>query len=335
VKEKIVAAEMEIAKLDTSKKEDKSKMVAVTEMLATTFSHYIEVQAKVDGDEDVNVNAEMPGVITSVLAKAGDHVSKGEVLATMDDRAIRQSLDALKVQRDMAVTMFDKQQNLWNQKIGSEVQFIQARSQKESIEKQCASLQAQWEMTRIKSPISGTVDEVDVKLGSATAPGYPAFRVVNLSNLKVKGEVAESFISKVKTGSDVILFFPDQNKEVKTKLTYSGQAVNKLNRTFNVEAAISPKDGNFFPNQVVILKIVDYVNPNSFIVPVSSLMKSSDGEYVFVASNENGKMISKRKIISSGMTYNGIAEIKTGIESGDKIITTGNQNLVEGDLIRF
>ncbi len=335
IKEKITKLEAEIAAIDTAKKEDKSKFVGITEMATQTFNHFVEVQAKVDGDEDVTVSPEMPGTITSVSVQPGDPVEKGQLLASMDDRTIHANLDAMKAQMDMAVTMFNKQKNLWDQKIGSEVQFIQAQTQKESMEKQYASMHAQWELTKIKSPIQGTVDQVNIKIGQSVAPGSPAVRVVNLSNLKVKGEVAESYISKVKRGNDVVLFFPDINKEVNAKLDYSGQAINMLNRTFNVEVRLNPKDGNFHPNQVVVLKIADYSVPNSFVIPVGAVQKSTDGEFVYVAENENGKTIAKRKTVTSGMTYNGVAEIKNGLAQGDKVITTGYQNIIEGDPIKL
>src|SRR5678815_820950 len=214
-------------------------------MAPQTFTHFVEVQAKVEGDEDVTLSAEMPGTVTSVLVKPGDKVSKGQVLATLEDRAIHQQLDAMKANVDMAVTMFNRQKNLWDQKIGSEVQFIQAKTQKESMEKQYAGLQEQWDMTRIKSPINGTVDVVNIKMGSAVAPGFMSIRVVNLSNMKVKAEVAESYISKVKSGCDAVIYFPDLGTNIKTKLSYSGRAINSLNRTFNVEVRLNPKDGEF------------------------------------------------------------------------------------------
>ncbi|MBK5285384.1 MAG: efflux RND transporter periplasmic adaptor subunit [Bacteroidia bacterium] len=335
LKEKISKLEADIAKTDTSKSDEKSKIVSATEMMPQTFTHFIEVQAKVEGDEDVTLSAEMPGTVTAVLVRPGDKVTKGQVLATLDDRAMRQQLDAMKSQTDMAVTMYNRQKNLWDQKIGSEVQFIQAKTQKESMEKQYASLQEQWNMTRIKSPINGTVDMVNIKIGSAVAPGFPSVRVVNLTNMKVKAEVAESYISKVKRGNDVVIFFPDLNKEIKTKLDYSGQAINALNRTFNVEVRLSPKDGEFHPNQVAVLKIADYTAPNVFVVPVGTVQKSTEGEFVYIASNVNGKTVAKRKTVSSGMTYNGISEIRSGLASGDKVITTGYQNVIEGDLIKL
>jgi membrane fusion protein, multidrug efflux system len=334
LKSKITKLEEELAKSDTTK-DDKLKVVEATEMMPQTFTHFIEVQAKVEGDEDVTLSAEIPGTVTSVLVKPGDKVSKGQVLATLEDRAMRQQVDAMKTQLDMATTMYNRQKNLWDQKIGSEVQFIQARTQKESMEKQYAGLQEQWDMTRIKSPINGTVDLVSIKVGSAVAPGFPSIRVVNLSNMKVKAEVAESYISKVNSGNDAIIYFPDLNKEVKTKLSYSGRAINPLNRTFNVEVRLNPKDGEFHPNQVAVLKIADYSAPNVFVVPVGAVQKSTDGEFVYIAADEKGKTIAKRKIVASGMTYNGLAEIRSGLAPGDKVITIGYQNVIEGDPIKL
>jgi RND family efflux transporter MFP subunit len=334
LKEKIAKLETELA-VNDSAATDKGKLVAVTQMQPTPFMHYIEVQARVEGDQDVTMSAQVPGTISQVYVKPGDKVSKGQVLAAIDDATIHQQAEAVRSQRDMAVTLYNRQKNLWDQKIGSEVQYIQARTQKETAEKQYAAIQQQWEMTRLKAPFNGTVDEVNIKVGSAVAPGMPAIRVVNLTNLKVKGEIAESFISQVKEGNEVILFFPDDKKEVKTKLTYSGQAINRLNRTFNVEVRLDAKDGNFHPNQVCILKIADYSSAAAFIVPVGAVQKSSEGEFVYVTSNEKGTMVAKRKEVEPGITYNGMTEIKSGLSAGDKVITLGYQNVIEGDPVKL
>jgi len=257
LKEKITALEAEIAQSDTSKNDEKSKLVAIKEMKPETFKHYIEIQAKVDGDEDVIVSPESMGNITSLQVQAGDRVVKGQLLATIDDRMIRQGVAEAQTQLDLATQVFNRQKNLWDQKIGSEIQFLQAKTNKEALEKRVASLQEQLEMTRIKSPINGTVDQVDIKIGQAVAPGMPAFRVVNLNALKVTGEVAESFISKVNRGNETIISIPDMGKEINTKLDYAGRAINTLNRTFNVEVRLSPKDGELHPNMVAVMKIVD------------------------------------------------------------------------------
>ena len=334
LKEKIITLENELADSDSTS-DLRSKNVGVTEMQSSPFHHYIEIQAKVEGDEDVMISAESMGSITTVNAKAGDRVTVGQILAQTDDRIIRQGIAELQSQLDLSTQLFNKQKNLWDQKIGSEIQFLQAKTNKESMEKRMAGLQQQWDLTKIKSPINGTVDQVNIKVGVTVAPGTPAFRVVNLSSLKVVGEVAESFISKVNKGNDVLIYFPDQDKEIKSKLNYSGQAINALNRTFNVEVRLNPKEGNFNPNMVAVLKIVDYTSPKAFTVPVGSIQKSSDGEFVYVATSENGKTFARRKKVSSGMTYNGITEITAGLSEGDKVITFGYQSIIDGDIIRL
>jgi RND family efflux transporter MFP subunit len=333
LKEKILSLESELAGSDSTT-DLRSKNVGVTEMKPSEFNHYIEVQAKVVGDEDVMISAESMGSITAVHVKAGDKVSKGQILAQTDDRIIRQGIAEMQAQLELSTQIYNKQKNLWDQKIGSEVQFLQAKANKETMDKRMAGLNEQWELTKITSPINGTVDLVNVKVGESVAPGFPAFRVVNLNSLKITAEVAESFISKVKKGNDVLIYFPDQDKEVKSKLNYSGQAINSLNRTFNVEVRLAPKDGVFNPNMVAVLKIVDYSSPKAFVVPVGSIQKSSDGEFVYVATAENGKTVARRKIVRSGMTYNGITEINDGLNEGDKVITFGFQNIIDGDIIR-
>jgi len=334
LKEKISKLEAEMAVNDTSGA-DKGKIVAVTQMQPIRFMHYIEVQARVEGDQDVNISPQIPGTITDVLVRPGDKVSKGQVLAIIDDKAARQQAEAARSQRDMAITLYNRQKNLWDQKIGSEVQYIQAKTQKETAERQYAALGEQLEMSRIKSPFAGTVDDVSIKVGSTVSPAFPAIRVVNLTNLKVKGEIAESFISQVKEGNEVVLYFPDEQKEVRTKLTYSGQAINRLNRTFNVEVRLSPKDGSFHPNQVCVLKIADYSSAKAFVVPVGAVQKSSEGEFVYVTANEKGSMVAKRKQVKPGITYNGMTEIKSGLTAGDQVITLGYQNVIEGDPVQL
>jgi membrane fusion protein (multidrug efflux system) len=332
--EKISALEKDLALTDTTQ-QDKIKIVAVTPMAPDTFVHYIEVQAKVEGEQDVIVSAESMGNVTAVLVNPGDRVSKGQVLATLDDRIIRQSMLEVESQVTLARTLYERQKNLWDQKIGSEVQYLNAKTNKEALEKRMASVREQWDLTRIKSPINGTVDESRIKEGQALSPGYPAFRVVNLSELKVRGEIADAFIGKVKDGNPCIIYFPDSRQEVRTRLSYSGQVINPLNRTFNVEVRLDRKDGTFHPNQVAILKIADYASPASFVLPVEAVQKSSDGEFVYVAEEENGKKVARRKTVTSGLIYNGRTEITSGLAEGDAVITTGFQSVIEGDRVQL
>lgn len=333
IKTKILALEAELASNDTTA--DKSKLVAITEMQPSTFKHFIEVQAKVEGDEDVLLSAESAGSITSISIEAGDKVSVGQILATIDDKIIRQTISEAKSQHDLALQVFNRQKNLWDQKIGSELQYLQAKANKESAESRMATLNEQLAMTKIKSPINGVVDVVSIKVGQTVAPGVPAIRVINLNSLKVKAEVAESYISHVSKGDEAIIYFPDAKKEVNVKLDYSGNRIDPLNRTFNVEVKLHDKSGTFRPNMIAILKIVDYKNSSAFIVPVAAVQKSGDGQYVFVKTEEGGKTIAKRKVVEVGTIYNGIAEITSGLASGDAVITSGYANIIEGDEIKL
>ncbi|MCC6385560.1 MAG: efflux RND transporter periplasmic adaptor subunit [Bacteroidia bacterium] len=335
IKQQIEALEHELGSSDSASAV-RGKMVVVTEMKEQPFIHYVEVQGAVSGDQDVIVSAQAMGSVTSVLVKTGDKIIRGQLMATIDDRIIRQSMESVQVQYNLAKTIYDRQKNLWDQQIGSEIQFLNAKTQKESLEKQLAALQDQLDLTRIKSPIDGTVDQVNVKAGQTVSPGIPVFRVVNLEELKVKAEVAESHINTVKQGNQVTLIFPDMNKEIQTRLDYSGKAINTLNRSFNVEVHLKKSDGVFYPNQVVVVKIADYHNNSAFVIPVSAVQKTGDGEFVFISEPAGNKTYTARhKKIITGRSYNGKVEVLSGITNGDLIITFGNQNLVEGDLINF
>jgi membrane fusion protein, multidrug efflux system len=310
------------------------RLVATGKVAPASFTHYVDIQATVEGEESVNVSARSQGIVTSILVKEGDNVSKGQVLATLDDQIIRQSQAEVETQYSFAKNIYDKQKNLWDQKIGSEVQYLTAKNNKESLEKRLALMNEQLDLTRIKSPVNGTVDNIDIKIGQALMPGLPVMSVVNLSKLKVKGEVGESYAGKIKKGDEVILFFPDQKKEVKARVGYSSKMINALNRTFNVEVPLSSAEPGISPNMVVVMKIADYKTDSSLVVPVDMLQRSSEGYYVMTAVNEGGKMVAKRKPVVTGYTYNGQAEVLSGLTQEDVLITTGYRDLNDGQEIR-
>jgi RND family efflux transporter MFP subunit len=309
---------------------ERIKVVSVSVLAPQLFNSYIDIQGKVDADENVSVNAEMSGTVSKLNVQLGDEVAPGQVLAELDAKVIQQGIAELQGGLDLANTMYEKQKNLWDQKIGTEVQFLSAKNQKESLEKKMSTLQQQLEMTKIKSPIKGIVDAIDIKLGQATMPGLSAIRVVNLCSLKVKGEVAESYLSKVKKGNDVEIILPDMQDTLKTRITYAAKVISPLNRSFTVTVNLDcVKD--YHPNMIAILKIVDYSNPKAFVVPVSMIQKTDEGDYVFIAQNNKAK----KARVKTGRMYNGTAEILDGLKEGDKLITKGFQELNEGEEIKF
>lgn len=330
IKEKIAALEAELIKSGEGKKET-GRDVAVIQIDYTSFRHLIEVQAKVEGEDNVMVSPETPGTIAHIFVKAGDKVNAGTVLAELESNVYMKSLEELQSARDFANTLFQKQKSLWDQKIGTEIQFLQAKNNLESIDRKMATVRQQLEMTRIKSPINGTVDVIDLKVGQAFSPGMPGLRVVNFSKLKVQAEVAEAYISKVKKGDPVEVYFPDQKITTKATITYAGKVIDPLNRTFRVEVNMSGKEAALHPNQVAIVRIADYTSDKAIALPLAIIQNTPEGSYLFIA--EGGK--AKKQMVKTGLNYAGKLEILEGLKAGDRVITSGYQDLVDGQKINL
>ena len=312
----------------------KVKTVAYQEVAVTSFNHYIEVQGRLDGEDNVDVFAEAMGVVDQVYVKAGDNVSKGQKLAQINDKAVREQLNALESSYQLVSQTFEKQQRLWDQKIGSEIQYLQAKTQKESMEAQIASVKQQLNMYVIKSPISGSVEMVSLKVGQAASPQMPVFKVVNFSTNKVVATISEAYADKVNDGDSVRVFFPDINYEVTGKLTFVSRYINPVNRTFEVEIRIGSIGNNTKANMIAVLRVNDYHNANAISLAINSVNNDKNGSYVWIAKTEGSNLVAKRLPVVTGLTYNGAIEIKEGLKAGDKVITSGFMNLKEGDLVK-
>jgi membrane fusion protein, multidrug efflux system len=323
---KISALEKELGKTTVVAVSD----VSVQEIIPTTFKNYLEVQGKVDAEQNVQVNPEAPGVITGIYVAAGQRVSRGQVLAQLDDKVLRQNIAQLQTQLELANSLYRRQKNLWDQKIGTEVQFLTAKSQKEGLERQMGVLRSQQSLYKIKSPISGTVDRMDLKLGQAVSPGMPGITVVNTNDLKVKAQVAESYAGRVNQGDEVEIILPDVPDSLKTRVTFASRVIDPISRSFNVDVKLPGKSA-YRPNMLAILRIVDYKIENAITVPINAIQKSETADYVFVA--ENGK--AKRVNVRTGKVSEGKAEILVGLKAGDKVVVTGMQDLNEGDPVKF
>jgi RND family efflux transporter MFP subunit len=286
----------------------------------------------VDAEESVSLSSEMPGTITKINVAVGDVVTKGQVLAETDARALQQSLSDLQTNAELVNQIYEKQKSLWEQKIGTEVQFLQAKTQKESMDKKIATLQEQLRMTKIISPINGTIDAVDIKLGQMTAPGMPAIRVINFNNLKLKADLAESYISKVHKGDEVLILFPNEKDTVISKVNYAARAISALNRTFNVEIGLDSKH-EYYPNQIAIIHINDYQSIKPVIVlPVNYVQKDLKGaQYILVAEKNKAT----KRFVKLGREFNGQAEVLEGLNTEDLVITSGYNDINEGDAIKL
>jgi membrane fusion protein, multidrug efflux system len=329
----IGALEKEIACENGGNK--KTVNVAVTEVQPGVFKHYIEVQGKVDGDENVSVSARTPGVVLGVNVNEGDKVSKGQLMAVLDAQVSYANLADMENQLVFVTDMYNRQKNLWDQKIGSEVQYLTAKNNKESIENKIKTLKDQIAMSRITSPINGTVEEIPIKIGQMVQPGMVAFRVVNFSKIKVTADVAEAYSPKIKSNDSVLVYFPDFNEEIATRLSFTSKFINAMNRTFAIEAQIGNLKQEARANMIAVLKINDYKAMDAFSVPANVVQQSTNESFVFVAREENGKKLAKKQTITLGMNYNGLIEVTSGLKAGDKVITTGYQDLNQNDPINF
>lgn len=320
---------------DTTISNTKIKDVSVKPIAYETFRHYIDVQGRVEGDENVTVSGKMAGTVDNILVNVGDEVREGQILADLDNSVLKQSYEELKTALGFATEVYEKQKKLWDEKIGTEMQFLSAKNNKESLEKKLSTLNEQMELSKIKSPINGVIDAIDIKIGQSLMPGMPAIRVVNLNKLKAKAEISETYASKVKKGNDVLIYFPDIEKEIPSKIFYTSKVINNTTRTFSAEAELDGQSQEYRPNMIAVLKVVDYQKDSAIVIPLNYIQSSGTSKYVYVAGSRDGKEFAMRRDIKVGQIYNGRAEILSGLKPNEKLITSGHLDLTEGMLIKY
>jgi len=279
----------------------------------------------------------MAGLVTAVYVQEGTLVKKGQVMAELDSRVLKESLEEIKTQLDLATNIYEKQSALWEKKIGSEVQYLQAKNSKESLERRMNTMNEQLKMAQVISPISGTVESVPLRVGQMASPGLPTstIRVINMSVAKISADVSEAHSTKIKDGNSTLVSFPDLGKEIETKLSFSSRFIDPVNRTFKIECKISSKEIGLRANMIAYLKIKDYTNENAFCLPVNYVQGNQDNKFIFLAKQNGEDWIAEKRSIKTGMDYDGIVEVLDGLVEGEKIITAGFQNLTEGQKVSF
>jgi RND family efflux transporter MFP subunit len=326
--------ETELAKENPSKETVKAKDVSVTDLAPRVFNHYIQTQGSIYSKDNILVSAKSAGIITQVFVVEGDLVSKGQTLAQVDNSLLQRSVEEVKSGLELAKTVFERQKNLWDQKIGTEVQYLQAKNNKESLEKRLATLSEQVDMSRIKSPIDGTVDEVRLRVGENIAPGIPALRVVSSHNLRVKASLSESFVATVKKGNLAHVSFPDLKKEMDAKVTFVGRTIDPLSRTFDVEIDL-PSQTDLRPNMTAVIKVIFKSASNALVVPVNIIQSINNQSVLYVAETTGDKTVARRKVVEIDGVYDNQAQVIKGLSPGDRVITVGYQGLNDGDLIKI
>jgi membrane fusion protein, multidrug efflux system len=325
-----------LATLDVKKAEE--ALVRVLAVKDTVFNHYLEIQGNVDTKENILIQPEMPGALITLNVKAGQRVSKGQVLGRVDDSGMSQQLASIENQYNLAKTTFERQKNLWDQKIGSEIQFLQAQAQMVGLQKSVLQMKAQLSKTLIKAPFTGVIDEVFAERGQVVAPSQQGLmRIVNLSNMYVSTSVPEIYIGKLKVGSVVNVRLESLGKNYVGRVRQVGNNINAANRSFGIEVSVPNPENLLRPNQVAKLQIIDYTKKNAIVIPTNTIQSNGDGtKFVYVADKINGKTaVAKKVIVTLGQSSESVTEILSGLDATDTIVTEGLNTISQGTKLNF
>ena len=304
----------------------------------SAFNHFTELQGSVSTKQNLVIHPEYAGILNKVYVKEGQKVNKGQLLAKIDDGGLSQQLSQLRIQTELAKTTFERQERLWNQKIGSEIQFLQAKASYEAQLQATNQLEQQVGKTEVRAPFSGTIDDVITEQGSVVSPGQSQlFRIVNLNNMYIETEVPEAYVSDITKGKKVKVYFPVLGKELDTEVRQAGNFINPANRTFKVEVAIPNKDKSIKPNLTAKLKINDYSNDKAILIPQSIISENAQGQqYVYTITDKaDNKAKVKRVIIETGKTQGDFIEVLSGISHDEEIINEGARSVKEGQDVKI
>lgn len=325
-----------ISKIDTVK-----HIPLITTFIAKqeVFNHVLEIQGNVTTKNLLVITPEYNGILTRVYVKEGQKVTKGQLLAKIDDGGLGQQLAQLQIQSELAKTTFERQKRLWEQNIGSEIQFLQAKSTYEAQSKSVNQLQQQIAKTSVRAPFTGTIDDVITQQGSVVAAGQSQLmRIVNLDDMYIETDVPERYISDVTKGKNVTVEFPVLGKTIETKIRQAGDVINPDNRTFKVEVAVPNKEKIIKPNLTAKLKINDYTNETALLIPQSIISENANGEqYIYIVKdkNENNEGVANRIIIKTGKTQGDVIEVLEGIENDAEIIQEGARSVKDGQTVKI
>lgn len=324
----------EISKLDTNKK---VPLVSAFKVEEQNFIHYLELQGNVKTKQNVLISPEANGVLKTVLVKEGQLVRKGQSIAKIEDNGITNQLAQLKAQEALAKTTFERQKRLWDQKIGSEIQFLQAKTNYEAQKNAVAQLEKATAKLFVKAPFSGIIDDIIVDAGNLVSPGMGIFRLVNLNNMYIETDVPESYVTSIKKGKSVEVEFPILGEKINSSVRQAGNFINPANRTFKVEVFVPNKSGNIKPNLTAKLKINDYSNNNAILIPQSIISENAKGQqYIFILQNvKDNKGVAKQVVIETGKSQGDVIEVTNGLTKGMQVILEGARSVREGQEVQI
>ena len=322
-KEKITELQNQLDTLNDANKLKSSVAVKVIEMKNERMTHFIKATAYIKAKQQAYVSPEMNGQIKHIYVKEGQYVKKGQTLVVLNANVLRSSIEEVKTGLNLAKTIYKKQESLWKQKIGKELDYLQAKNKKESLEAKLKTLNAQLGMTVIKAPISGIIDEIYLKEGELASPGRQVINLINLKKMEADADVSEKYLPFIHAGDSVLLSFPAYPELlIKTKITRTGNEINSINRTFKTEVDFLNIENKIKPNMIAELKMADYSGDN-LGVPSLIVKKDTKGDYLFVAKEKNGAFYTKKTYVKTSYMIGDKIIIKEGLRTGDKVITEG------------
>ena len=323
-----------LEKMDTDKN---LFLVSAIKLKQKKFNHYLNFQGSLDTDQNVVIYPELAGLLKNIYVKQGDKVKKGQLIAKISDNGLTDQLEQLELQRDLAKTTFERLQKLWNQKIGSEIQYLQAKTNFKSLEKKISQMKDQEDKTRILAPFDGIIDDVIADVGSNLAPGLtPILRIINIEKMKVSAEIPEIHIPYIKKNKNVKIYVPILDKQILGNISSVGNFINPNNRSFSIEIKLLNKSNELKPNMTVSLEINDYQNESAILIPSKDILEDEEGSfYVYkLVSDGNDNYKSNKVMIEKGKSYNNMTEIKTGLKEDDLIINDGLRQVEDGQIVK-
>lgn len=330
---KILTLEEQIMKLDTSMSEP-AKLVEITNVQLQNFEHFIDLQGKIATENIYYVTPRgMGGQVKAIYVKQGDNVRKGQLLLKLDDAIVRQQMATLQNQLTYAKDLYTRQQNVWKEGIGTEVQVLNAKNAVENLEKQMDLLQEQQNMSKVYAEVSGVAEAVNIRVGEMfTGNPMAGITIVNPTNLKAVVDIPENYLAKVTKGMPVMVELPDLKKSYRSTISLVSETIGVTTRSFVAETKI-PSDPSIKPNQVALVKILDHAAKNAVVVPLETLQTDEKGKFVYVLEVLKDKKMAKKKAVTVGELYDEFVEIKSGLAENEKLITKGFQGLYDGQLI--
>ena len=333
LKSKISKLERELVELGVVEVNTHLTLVSTITIDKKPFYHQVDIRGAVQSRNNVLISAETPAAVQNILVSEGQQVRKGQLLITQDGEVLGRTIKELESSLELATTMHERQKKLWEQNIGTEVQYLEMKNRKESLELKLATTRSQLNKTRIKAPFNGVVDMIDVRVGEMAQPGMPIIRLVSMSNMYIKADVSESFIGKFRRGQEVKVHFPSTDYTIHSKISSIGQVINPNNRTFEIEIIIPANGAKVKPNMITVLTLADYVNENAMVVPTNIIQSDRMGKYAFVVEEIEGNSVVRRVDIEPGITYGIETEIKQGLSGGETLVLKGGIGLTEGGIV--